>query len=353
MDRMELAEHLRRLRSIGSDDAYAEAKSSVGKLPKTVWETVSAFANTRGGVVILGIDETRGFLPAGGFNPQPILDALSDGLNPPPGKKSKVAPLPPTEVDQIEFEGEVVVALSVEPLVATPAPCYVTDQGVENGSYRRWDDQDIHLTSYEIYLLRHRHEMTPTDREPVAGASPSHLDSELIDRAIGRLRSQGSRALTGAPQRLDQLQRLNIVTAAGVPTLAGIVSAGIYPQQFFPQLFVDVTVHPGITKSDPRSPVRFVDRQVCEGPIPVMSETAVGAVLRNLRTLTCCRGNAGRGRSGDPTRCSPRGDRQCLDPSRLQQLGTWAAGSGGRLRRPGRDHEPGRVLGRYHPCQHR
>lgn len=83
------------------------------------------------------------------------------------------------------------------------------------------------------------------------------------------------------------------MTAAGVPTLAGIISAGLYPQQFFPQLFVDVTVHPGITKSDPRSPVRFVDRQVCEGPIPVMSETAVGAVLRNLRTSRVVEGTRG------------------------------------------------------------
>jgi ATP-dependent DNA helicase RecG len=137
MDNRELAEHVRRLRGLGSDDAYAEAKSSAGRLPKSVWETVSSFANTHGGVVILGLDESRGFLPALGFDPQPILDALSDGLNPPPGKKGKVTPVPPTEVDQIEFDGSVVVALTVEPLVATPAPCYVTDQGVENGSYRR------------------------------------------------------------------------------------------------------------------------------------------------------------------------------------------------------------------------
>ena len=177
------------------------------------------------------MDESRGFLPALGFDPQPILDALSDGLNPPPGKKGKVTPIPPTEVEQIEFEGSVVVALTVEPLVATPAPCYVTDQGAENGSYRRWNDQDLHLTSYEIYLLRHRHELTPTDREPMAGASLGDLDSELIDRVIERLRSQGSRALVGATQPVEQLQRLNIVTGGGVPTLAGLMSAGLYPQQ--------------------------------------------------------------------------------------------------------------------------
>ena len=47
---------------------------------------------------------------------------VSDGLNPPPGKKGKVTPVPPTEVEQVEFDGSVVIALTVEPLVATPAP---------------------------------------------------------------------------------------------------------------------------------------------------------------------------------------------------------------------------------------
>lgn len=60
-----------------------------------------------------------------------------------------------------------------------------------------------------------------------------------------------------------------------------------------PQLFVDVAVHPGITKSDPRTHVRFVDRQVCEGPIPIMAEQAVGAVLRNLRTSRVVEGTRG------------------------------------------------------------
>lgn len=293
MDHADLVEQVRRLRGLGSDDAYAETKASVGKLPKDVWESVSAFANTRGGVIILGVDERSGFVPAPGFSAQPILDALSDGLNPAPGKKGKVTPFPPTEVEQVEFEDAVVVVLTVEPLVTTPAPCYVTDQGLENGSYRRWDDQDIHLTSYEIHLLRHRHELVPTDREAVSGASVDDLDHDLIDRAVSRLQAQGSRALTGTIERADQLRRLNITGADGSVTLAGILSAGIYPQQFFPQLFVDVTVHPGVVKADPRAQVRFVDRQICEGPIPVMTEQAVGAILRNLRTSRVVAGTRG------------------------------------------------------------
>ena len=61
-----------------------EYKAAENGLLKSFWETYSAFANTNGGVIILGYDERDKMNPKKGFkNPQPIYDQLLNDANNP------------------------------------------------------------------------------------------------------------------------------------------------------------------------------------------------------------------------------------------------------------------------------
>ena len=63
MNENELTGLLESLRRMGSDDLNVEVKESATTLSRDVWETVSAFANTAGGIIVLGVSERAGFVP--------------------------------------------------------------------------------------------------------------------------------------------------------------------------------------------------------------------------------------------------------------------------------------------------
>ncbi|MDQ2812622.1 MAG: ATP-binding protein [Actinomycetota bacterium] len=62
---MNLAEVIEGLRAAGTEFEDVEVKRAAGGVPESLASTLAAFANARGGVVILGLDEHRGSrLPA-------------------------------------------------------------------------------------------------------------------------------------------------------------------------------------------------------------------------------------------------------------------------------------------------
>lgn len=301
---LELDEHVARLRRQSQDDAFVEVKAAAGGFPKSAWESISAFANTDGGLLILGLDEQAGFTPAGGFAATRILATLLSGLDSADGAHPKVTPVPPFEPSLAEVDGEQVVTVRVHPLIEGPgitAPCFVTDRGMEKGSYKRVGDADRHLSPYEIYLLRTRHASDRTDREELPDATVAELDSELVARTLDGLR-RNTRALRGIDEGDIEggLRRVNALGPHSAPTLAGFLALDAYPQREFPQLFIDVTAHLGTAKStDPT--VRFLDRRRCDGPLPQAIDDAVTAVQKNLSSRRIVDGVSGTDEPEIPT----------------------------------------------------
>jgi ATP-dependent DNA helicase RecG len=281
-------EILQRLRDQATDDGDVEVKASAKRLSRDVWDSVSAFANTSGGAIIFGLAEEEGFAPAKGFNIDAVRDQFVEGIGDGGIDGAKLTNPPAYGMTREHVDGQAVLVVTISANRPGSRPCYVTAKGLGSGAYKRVDDKDIRLGATEVFAMQHELEVSAADRQVVEEADESDLDAHVIEALIAR--RQGSRALQGANGRAEQLVRLNILDKSGGVRLAGLLATGAYPQQYFPRLIVDVTVHPGIEKSLPGQPTRFLDRVECAGRLSDVVSEAVDAVVRNLRTYSVIEG---------------------------------------------------------------
>lgn len=277
-----------RLRKQGTDDANVEVKECQTSLSKDIWETVSAFANTHGGLIILGLSERNGFTPVESFAVDRVCNQFISGIND-PSEGAKVVNPPQYDIARVAYEGSELLAITLHELPANSKPCYIKSRGMQAGSYKRCDDQDLPLSASETLSLSSAGLFENYDRTPVPDARIEDLNETLISATFEHALMQTPRAFTGATTRPEKMKRLNFIDFDGNITRAGLLAAGGYPQQFLPRLMVDVAVHPGTQKGGAGS-VRFADRSLCEGTIGEMIGDAVQAIKRNLKMRSIVQG---------------------------------------------------------------
>lgn len=276
-----LAETVARLRAVGTDTHAVEVKSSVPKLPRSVVETLSAFANGSGGLLVLGLDERAGHSPAPGFRAAEIREALAGAC------ADKMSPPLRPEIHIVPVEGALVVAARIDPLRPIDKPCYVKERGVYQGSYIRTGDGDRRLSTYEVDRLREEHRQPKWDEEVVEEATVADLDPQLVEGVLARQRLlRPQLAASGSGE--DVLRRLRVLRRDRVgelrPSLAGLLALGLFPQEFFPRLTVTFAVYPGASKATViEGRERLVDSRTLSGPVPLLVRDAVAGVARNMR----------------------------------------------------------------------
>lgn len=277
---MELTEIVAKLRETGVEFEDVEVKRAAGGLPQNVIETMSAFANSRGGIIILGLDERAGFAPVGVSNPVALRDELTGVA------RSKLTPPLAPIIDTVPFEGAILLLAEVEALPPAQRPCYVTAKGLYNGAFVRVGDGDQRLTAYEIDRLRENPGQPRWDEEPVSQAIAKDLDPRAVLRLIESANRNSPRSFSGLSET-DALARLGVLVPHGgslVPSLAGLLTVGAYPQQFFPQLMVSLAVYPHEDVGHPGpGGIRFLDSAAIGGTVPTMVTDTIQAAQRSLR----------------------------------------------------------------------
>ncbi|RBY81696.1 hypothetical protein DQ238_06635 [Geodermatophilus sp. TF02-6] len=280
---METSAIIVRLRRVGTDLADVEVKAAAGGLPKDLVETLSAFSNGDGGTILLGLDERAGFAPAPGFAADRIRDALVHAC------ANLMEPPLRVPVDIEEIDGGLLVRADVPELDPVEKPCFVKARGEYQGSFIRTGDGDLRLTHYEITQFLSNRGQPTHDTEPVTGASVDDLDPDLVAALLRRVRERSPRSIAGIDD-VEALIRLGALTRVKDdvhPTMAGLLALGVYPQQFFPQLFVAFVALPGLAMGD-KSPdgKRFLDNLSLVGPLPLIVSEAGEALRRNMRSAS-------------------------------------------------------------------
>jgi ATP-dependent DNA helicase RecG len=275
------------VRSRGTDLRRVEVKAAAGGVPRSARETLSAFSNGAGGVLVLGLDERAGFAAVPGLDAVRLRDAL-DAMC-----AEELTPPVRAEIDIEEVDGHPVVVARVPELDPRHKPCYVRAKGEYAGSYVRGGDGDRRMTEYEIAMLHANRGQPADDREGVRGARLEDLSPEAVRRLLARLREREPSAFAGLSDE-HALRRVGVLVEDGgpdgnadptglVPSLAGLLALGQYPQQFFPQLNVTFVAVPATSKDTiPPDGPRFLDNRTVNGSIPTMVTETVSAIVRNM-----------------------------------------------------------------------
>ena len=213
-----------RLSVQGSVDV--EFKSCVTSLSKDFWPTYSAFANTFGGTIVLGVDD-KTHEAVGVRDPDKIIKEIWDLLNDP--KKVSVNLLSPSSIEKEEVANKTIVIVEVPRAERRKRPVFVNGT-MESGTYKRNGEGDYHCSIEELaQMLRDRSDI-PQDSVCVEKATLEDLDGE----SISSFRSRMSNRVPSHPwnSRSDE-DFLRLVGASSKgedgnmhPTIAGLLMFG-------------------------------------------------------------------------------------------------------------------------------
>ncbi|ODC02311.1 AAA family ATPase [Terasakiispira papahanaumokuakeensis] len=252
--------------SVDVECKLAQGRDGKGALPKDFWETYSAFANTQGGDILLGVAEKSGhrFELAGVADPQKVIDELWTGLNNP--QKASANILQSQYVKTLQIDGKTLVQVHVPVATRKNKPVFIKGNPLV-GTYRRLNSTD-QLQSSEVVrrMLAEQAEderdarilqgfgmedIEPDSlrvyRQMLMDAKPGHPYLELDDKTfLQKLRGWRKDRSTGEE---------------GL-TLAGLLMFGCWPaiQEAAPHYFVDYQERP-----EAKTELRWVDRLVPDG----------------------------------------------------------------------------------------
>lgn len=257
--------HLRE--SVALECKLAAGRDGKGALPDDFWPTYSAFANTNGGLILLGLREKQGhFILEGLDNPDKLRAELFNNLN--NRQKVSVNLLTDAQVHELTIEGKKLLAVDVPRASRKHRPVHVTRNPFDGHTFRRLNEGDRPLPDEDVRRMVAEQVQDSRDASVLAHFGMKDLDADSLKayRNIFRadkpdhpwlaLDDQGFMHMLGGWGE-------DRVTGESGLTLAGLLMFGRWNAivEALPMYFVDYQERP----ADYALTTRWLDRIVPDG----------------------------------------------------------------------------------------
>lgn len=264
---------LQELRARPTERADIEAKASRSDFPTEGWQTITAFANSSGGMFLLGVRDAT-FEAVGVADPDRVQTHLTNVC----ADELSVPVRPDILVCQID--GVTVIAARIPSARREERPVFKRSKGLPGGAYLRIGNTDRQMTMAEVrrMLLQQRDDL---DSRPVYAASLDDLDTALAKAHPGSRRPQDLQP--SVKEMLTGLGALVEEEGVACPTLAGLLFFSREPQRWYPNLKITFTQYAGTDVGEStRGGVFFLDNRDIVGPVPRMIRDAVAVVTGRM-----------------------------------------------------------------------
>lgn len=239
----------------GDETETIEFKAS---FDKETLETSVAFANTKGGIILIGVSdkgEIRGI--------QVGKETLKDWANQ-VSQNSEPRIIPEIEIEEIDRKKIAVIRVKEFPIKPV---------SMRGRSFRRVKNSNRIMQPHEIAEMHFQSTGMSWDKLPLANVSLGDIDVEKIKKYIESTRDEGRRKITSTEKPLQVLEKMELIKD-GKPTWAAILLFHKSPQRFLSQAMI----HCGKFKKE----TMVIDDRMIEGSIIEQIEEAMDFIRKNI-----------------------------------------------------------------------
>lgn len=208
-----------------------ECKKAQSGLPNSIWETYSAFGNTYGGTILLGIyeditekDRTKRFTVIGVDDTDKIRKDLWNTIN--SREKVNINLLHDEDVSVVEVNGKDVISVHVPQAEYTVRPIYINNN-IQRGTYKRNHEGDYHCTEQELKMMLRDGNEAGNDRMFLEHYTMEDIDIPTLERYRILFKTDHPDHLWNSLEHKDFLKQLGGYMVNRQDNAEGLTMAGL------------------------------------------------------------------------------------------------------------------------------